>query len=74
MLRCCNLDFLPLDCSRDYKLQIAYNTSHFPKMSCTIAAKNAAKNHSGVWTCQIKAMGSPAQILCQRGGGPKYLL
>ena len=74
MLRCCNLYFLPLDCSGDYKLQIVYNTWHFPIITCTIAAGNAALNHSGVWTCQIKAMGSPAQIVCQRGGGPKYLL
>ena len=74
MLRCCNLDFLPLDCSRDYKLQIVYNTWHFLTWTCTIAAKNAAQNHSGVWTGRYKAKGSPAQIVCQKGGGPKYLL
>ena len=74
MLRCCNLDFLPLDCSRDYKLQIVYNTWHFPTLICTIAAGNAAQNHYGVWTCQNKAVFYPAQIVCQKGGGPKYLL
>ena len=74
MLRCCNLDFLPLDCSRDYKLQIVYNTWHFLTLTCTIAAENAAQNHSGVWTGRNKAKGSPAQIVCQKGGGPKYLL
>ena len=74
MLRCCKIDFLPLDCSRDYKLQIVYNTWHFLKLACTIAAENAAQNNSGVWTGRNKAKGSPAQIVCQKGGGPKYLL
>ena len=37
MLRCCNLDFLPLHYSRDYKLQIVYITWHFPLLACTIA-------------------------------------
>ena len=46
MLRCCNLDFLPVYCSRDYKLQIVYKTWYFSIISCTIAVGNAAQNHS----------------------------